>query len=107
MPHVTVFGLEVEQSLLDFVNTEALPGTGIDAAVFWRGYAGLLTDLAPRCAALLGKRADLQSQIDTWHLANKGKPADMAGYLSFLRGIGYLVDEIGRASCRERVYGRV
>ena len=46
MPRTAVFGLSVEQELLDFVNTEALPGTGIQPDAFWRGYAKLLADLA-------------------------------------------------------------
>ena len=93
MARATAFGLSVEASLLDFINTEALPGTGIEPDTFWRGYAGLVADLAPRCSALLAKRDELQAQIDAWHLARKGKPMDSAGYLEFLRGIGYLVPE--------------
>src|SRR6202012_4088785 len=48
---------------------------------------------APPCKALLDKRDSIQQQLDTWHQANKGKPADIDGYLNFLRGIGYLVEE--------------
>ncbi|MEI7712693.1 MAG: malate synthase G [Rhodospirillales bacterium] len=95
MAYATVFGLSVESALLDFVNTEALPGTGIEADAFWKGYAAVLAELAPRCTALLARRADLQSQIDAWHIAHKGKPADSAAYIGFLRSIGYLVDEPG------------
>ncbi len=93
MKRATAFGLSVETVLFEFVNTEALPGTGIQPDAFWQGFAALLTDLAPRCAALLAKRDDLQSQIDAWHLAHRGKPLVSAEYLGFLRGIGYLVDE--------------
>jgi malate synthase len=93
MARTSVFGLSVDSTLFDFVNAEALPGTGVTADDFWRGYAGLLADLAPRCSALLAKRADLQAKIDAWHRAAKGKPADMAGYTGFLRDIGYMVDE--------------
>ena len=93
MPYATVSGLSVEQTLLDFVNTEALPGTGLEADAFWQGYAALLAGLGPRCAALLAKRDDLQAQIDAWHLAHKGQPADSDGYIGFLKSIGYLVDE--------------
>jgi malate synthase len=93
MARTAAFGLSIDDTLLAFVNTEALPGTGLSADAFWQGYASLIADLAPRCAALLGKRADLQTQIDAWHLAHKGKPANTPEYLSFLRGIGYLVDE--------------
>jgi malate synthase len=95
MDYIEQAGIRVAKPLYDFVNSEALPGTSIGADVFWGGFAGLLRDLGPRCKALLGKRDSIQSQVDAWHLANKGKPADMAGYLSFLRGIGYLVEEPG------------
>ena len=93
MAHTAAFGLSIDSTLLDFINTEALPGTGVSPDTFWKGYAGMLADLAPRCAALLAKRADLQGQIDAWHVAHKGKPVDSAEYMSFLRGIGYLVPE--------------
>jgi malate synthase len=95
MDYIEQAGIRIAKPLYDFVNSEALPGTSIDADVFWSGFAGLLGALAPRCKALLDKRDSIQSQLDGWHLANKGKPADMAGYLSFLRGIGYLVEEPG------------
>ncbi len=93
MPYASVFGLSVEQTLLDFVNTEALPGTGVEADTFWQGYAALLGAIGPRCTDLLAKRADLQAKIDTWHRTHKGKPADSDAYLGFLRSIGYLVPE--------------
>jgi malate synthase len=93
MDYIEQASIRIAKPLYDFVNSEALPGTGVDADVFWSGFAGLLTALAPRCKALLDKRDGIQSQVDAWHLANKGKPADMAGYLSFLRDIGYLVEE--------------
>lgn len=93
MDYVDQAGIRIAKPLYEFVNSEALPGTSIGADTFWSGFAELLSDLAPRCKALLGKRDNLQQQVDAWHVANKGKPADVDGYLSFLRGIGYLVDE--------------
>ena len=93
MDYVEHAGIRVAKPLYEFVNNEALSGTSIHADVFWKGFAGLLHDLTPRCASLLATRDRIQAQIDAWHLANKGKPADMGGYLSFLRGIGYLVEE--------------
>ena len=95
MDYIEQAGICIAKPLYDFVNSEALPGTSIDANTFWSGFAGLLGALAPRCKALLDKRDGIQAQLDAWHLANKGKPADMAGYLSFLREIGYLVEEPG------------
>ena len=93
MDHVDAGGLRVARPLLDFVNNEALPGTGVTADRFWTGYAALLRDLAPQCKALLDRRDDLQRQIDAWHLAQRGKTVDQGAYLAFLRDIGYLQAE--------------
>jgi malate synthase len=93
MDYVESAGIRIAKPLYDFVNSEALPGTTIGSDIFWSGFAGLLADLAPRCKALLDRRDSIQQQLDAWHQANKGKPADTDGYLNFLRGIGYLVDE--------------
>jgi malate synthase len=93
MDYAEQAGIRIAKPLYEFVNTECLPGTSIGADAFWSGFAGLVADLAPKCAALLEKRNSMQQQIDAWHLTNKGKPADTEGYLSFLRGIGYLVGE--------------
>jgi malate synthase len=93
MDYVEQAGLKIAKPLYDFIGDEALPGSSVGADAFWSGFASLLRELAPRCAALLGKRDSIQQQIDAWHLANKGKPADSEGYLTFLRGIGYLVEE--------------
>ncbi len=95
MERVEASGLSVARVLFDFVNTEALPGTGLTTDAFWSGFAGLLADMAPRCGALLAKRDSIQTQIDAWHIAHRGQPADSAAYLEFLRGIGYLVPEPG------------
>jgi malate synthase len=93
MDYIATAGIRIAQPLYDFVNSEALPGTGVGADAFWGGFAGLLANLAPRCASLLAKRDTIQLQLDAWHQANKGKPADADGYLGFLRNIGYLVQE--------------
>jgi len=91
--HVEAGGIRVARALYEFVNNEALAGTGIDATAFWNGYGALIRDLGPRCQALLDTRASLQRQIDDWHRANRGKPIDQDAYFSFLRGIGYLLPE--------------
>ncbi|QPC86507.1 malate synthase G [Mesorhizobium sp. NBSH29] len=85
-------GLKVAANLADFIAREALPGTGIEEAAFWRGFADCSARLAPENRALLAKREDLQAKIDVWH-KNHGVPADMEVYKSFLREIGYLVEE--------------
>ena len=93
MQRVLAGGLQVAKVLLDFVDTEALTGSGLSPAQFWAGYAALLRDLAPRNRTLLHKRDSLQSTIDAWHTANRGRAPDEAGYEQFLRDIGYLLPE--------------
>ena len=90
-PRTTEAGLSIATVLHDFVVNEALPGTGLDAAAFWSGFAALLAEFSPRNAALLAKRDALQAQIDAWHLARKGQAHDAASYQAFLREIGYLL----------------
>jgi malate synthase len=86
-------GLQVDTVLADFIETRALPGTGIPAAGFWQGFAGLLGDLAPRNRALLARRDALQAQIDAWHIAHRDAPHDHDAYKAFLAEIGYLLPE--------------
>ena len=93
MEYVDAGGLRIARPLYEFINTEAIPGTGVKADRFWQGFVGLMRDLAPRNKALLDKRDAMQRQIDAWHLGNRGKPIDTGDYLEFLRGIGYLEPE--------------
>ncbi len=90
MDYVNAGGLRVARTLYDFVNTEAIAGTGVTADAFWQGFGGLVRDLAPRNRALLDRRDTLQQQIDAWHVEHRAKPIDQDAYLEFLRGIGYL-----------------
>jgi malate synthase len=90
---VQVGGLQVASVLHAFVRDEALPGSGLDEAAFWRGVEELLGDLAPRNRELLARRQELQSQLDEWHTAHPGPIRDQAAYVRLLRDLGYLVDE--------------
>ena len=90
---VQVGGLQVAKALYDFVNNEAIPGTGIAADQFWAGAAAVIKDLAPKNRALLAKRDELQAQIDAWHQARQGQAHDAAAYKAFLQEIGYLLPE--------------
>jgi malate synthase len=87
----TVHGLQVATALKDFIDQRVLPGTGLDAAAFWRGFDAIVHDLAPKNAALLAERDRLQAEIDAWHRAHPGPIADMRKYRGFLEQIGYLV----------------
>ncbi|MDZ7588284.1 MAG: malate synthase G [Parasphingorhabdus sp.] len=86
-------GISIARELHDFVNSRALPGTGVDGTAFWQGFADLLAKFAPRNAALLAKREALQAQIDSWHVERQGKQIDPAEYQAFLQEIDYLVPE--------------
>ncbi len=88
--------LTIAPVLKDFIDTEALPGTGISADAFWRGFAGLLERFTARNAALLTRRDELQHQIDAWHEAHRGTP-DPAAYQAFLSDIGYLLPDTAAA----------
>ena len=87
----SVHNLQVATELLNFVNSEVLPGTGISPDHFWQGFSSIVHDLAPKNLALLAKRDQLQLQLDAWHSANPGPITDMPGYQAFLRSIEYLV----------------
>jgi malate synthase len=87
--------MRVDQRLVQFVEREAMPGTGVIPADFWRGLARILRDLAPRNAALLRHRDELQGRIDAWHRAHRGAAFDPAAYRDFLAGLGYLRPERG------------
>ncbi|AZF23723.1 malate synthase G [Pseudomonas sp. R3-52-08] len=91
--HVQVGGLQVAKVLFDFVNNEAIPGTGITADQFWAGADKVIHDLAPKNKALLAKRDDFQARIDTWHQTHAGQPHDPVAYKAFLKDIGYLLPE--------------
>jgi malate synthase len=84
--------LQVDADLARFIETEALPGTGVDPAAFWAGFDALVHELAPKNAALLAERDRLQTELDSWHRAHPGPIQDMAAYQAFLRQIGYLVE---------------
>jgi malate synthase len=83
-------GLKVDALLHGFLVEEALPGSGVDEATFYRGLAGLVADFAPRNRALLVKRDEMQAKIDGWHRAHRAGPFDRTAYMTFLRDIGYL-----------------
>jgi malate synthase len=83
--------LEIAQSLYNLVANDIAPGTGIEPAAFWSSFEKVVAELAPKNKALLAKRDALQAKIDAWHQSNP--KFDFAAYKSFLKEIGYLVEE--------------
>lgn len=90
---VIINGLQVDIALASFVNEHALPQTGVAEDQFWQGFSDLVHDLGPKNRVLLQVRADMQKQIDAWHVARRGQAHDAVAYTDFLREIGYLLPE--------------
>lgn len=82
--------LQVATELYQFVEKEALPGTGLTADAFWSGLDALVHDLAPRNHALLAERDRLQAELDKWYRQHPGPVSNPEAYRSFLTEIGYL-----------------
>jgi len=85
--------ISVDPELAAFLEVEALPGSGVEPAVFWTALSRLINEFGPENRALLAQREDLQAQIDAWHIAHRGQLHDAAAYRAFLHDIGYLVAE--------------
>ncbi|MEU2038744.1 malate synthase G [Nocardia niwae] len=90
---IQVGGLQVARVLHEFVENEALPGSGVDSAAFWAGAEQVINDLAPRNRALLAERDEIQGKVDAWHAEHPGVNYDKAAYKNFLTEIGYLRPE--------------
>jgi len=90
---VEKYGLQVAGIMASFVERQVLPGTGVDAQTFWKGFAALVHDLGPKNRDLLAIRADMQAKIDGWHVARRGQAHDAVAYQAFLHDIGYLLPE--------------
>ena len=90
---IRVGDLQVAKVLYDFIQEQALPGTGVESDAFWQGFGRIVADLVPRNRALLEQRDRLQAQMDEWCRAHRGQPLDMPAYKAFLSDIGYLIPE--------------
>ena len=83
--------LAIAKELYDFIENEALPGSGLDSATYWKNFEQVVVDLSPKNKTLLAKRDDLQAKIDEWHRNNK---FELEAYKAFLKEIGYLLPEV-------------
>tara|TARA_B100000886_G_scaffold201997_1_gene139490 strand:+ start:1328 stop:3472 length:2145 start_codon:yes stop_codon:yes gene_type:complete len=86
-------GLKISSTLFEFVNNEAIPGTGVVSEDFWSKFSKVVHELTPINKALIKKRETVQKKIDDWHVSNKGKDFDKVQYVEFLKSINYLVQE--------------
>ncbi|HAP3216226.1 TPA: malate synthase G, partial [Escherichia coli] len=95
---ITQGRLRINANFKRFVDEEVLPGTGLDAAAFWRNFDEIVHDLAPENRQLLAERDRIQAALDEWHRSNPGPVKDKAAYKSFLRELGYLVPQPERVT---------
>lgn len=86
-------GLKIAAVLQDFIETEVLPGTAVAGESFWAGLGRLVAEFAPKIAAQLQFRDELQAKIDAYHVAHRGRLFDPQDYEAFLRTIGYLLPQ--------------
>ena len=83
--------LAIAKELYDFIENEALPGSGLDSETYWKNFEQVVVDLSPKNKALLAKRDEIQAKIDEWHRNNE---FELDAYKAFLTEIGYLVPEV-------------
>ena len=93
MTRIDKSGLQVDADLAKFIEIDVLPGTDVNADTFWDGLSQMVHEMGPKNRELIEKRADLQSQIDAWHIERRDQPHDPVAYKAFLEKIGYLVPE--------------
>lgn len=82
--------LQIATELYQLIETEILPGTGVEPAHFWQQLEAIIKDLTPKNEALLRERDTLQADIDRWHAERAGQPHDATIYRNFLTDNGYL-----------------
>ena len=83
--------LSISPSLHALLEQEIAPDLNLDTAKFWQDFQKIAEKYIPINEDLLKKREELQTKIDEWHLSNKD--FDFDSYKSFLKDIGYLVEE--------------
>ncbi|OTG65198.1 malate synthase G [Acinetobacter silvestris] len=83
--------LAIAKELYDFIENEALPGSGLESETYWKNFEQVVVDLSPKNKALLAKRDEIQAKIDQWHRDNK---FELEAYKAFLKEIGYLLPEV-------------
>ena len=86
-------GLKISSTLFEFINNEVIPDTNINIEDFWSKFSNTVHKLSPINKALIQKRESIQKRIDDWHVSAKAKDFNKLEYISFLKSIGYLIEE--------------
>jgi len=82
--------LTISNHLRDFLENEVLEGLDISKEHFWSSFEKIVNEFSPKNKALLQKREDIQSQIDSWHIEHKYEDFNPEKYKTFLSDIGYI-----------------
>ena len=83
--------LQVSETLVNFIENDALPNTNVSAERFWNKLELILEHFAPLNKKLLETRSEMKKQVDTFYIENSGKAVDQNVYINFLKKINYIV----------------
>jgi malate synthase len=83
-PSSESMSLTISNHLRDFLENEVLDGLDISKEHFWSSFEKIINEFSPRNKALLHKREDIQSQIDSWHIDRKDVDFNPEEYKTFL-----------------------
>ena len=72
MKKTAINNLKVDENLLDFIDNEAIPGTGIDPKKFWSDFDKSIHELSPKNKELIQKRNDIQKKNRSVAFIKKG-----------------------------------
>jgi len=86
--------LEIDPMLHELVREELVPETGLGIEEVWVGLEKIIDDLGGLNTRLLERRDELQEKLDEYYRGHRGKDFDQEHQKIFLRGIGYLQDEL-------------
>jgi len=88
--YIKIENLSVSKNLLNFINSEVLPGIKIKKKKFWKGFSKYIHELSPKNKELLEIREKLQKKIDDWNKHRRHIKINKKQYEKFLKKIGYL-----------------
>ena len=85
--------LQIAKELDELLAEEILPGLNVSRDEFWSSFNEIVDEFVPRNNSLISQRENLQEKIDKWHLDRKGQNHNHEEYKTFLKEIGYWVEE--------------
>ena len=83
--------LQISETLINFIENEALPSTNVDPESFWNNFELILNNFVPKNKDLLATRNEMKKLIDEFYVSNSGKKIKQDEYVSFLKKINYIV----------------